>query len=132
MTIRSTSLTLTTNQADEALNFYQRYFSAKIIFDCGWYRLVQLPSQQQPAPELGWTTPQEGSPLFQGGASYNIEVEDVDSLYQALKECGASEVMPLENHPWGDRGFAILDPIGLVLYCYHTTEPSDEFKQYYL
>ena len=131
MTIQSTSLTLTTEQSDAALDFYQQYFSAKIIFDCGWYRLVQLPSSQQPAPELGWTIPKEGSPIYQGGACFNIEVDDVDALYQSLQGCGASEVMPLEDHPWGDRGFAILDPIGLVVYCFETTEPSEEVKQYY-
>ena len=131
MTIQSTSLTLTTEQADTALDFYQRYFAAKIIFDCGWYRLVQLPSSQQPAPELGWMEPQDGAPLFQGGASFNIEVDDVDALYLTLQASGATEVMPLEDHPWGDRGFAILDPIGLMLYCYHTIEPSEEFKPFY-
>ena len=131
MTIQSTSLTLTTEQSDAALSFYQQHFSAKLIFDCGWYRLVQLPSRQQPAPELGWTTPRDDSPIYQGGASFNIEVDDVDALYQSLAGCGATEVMPLEDHPWGDRGFAILDPIGLVVYCFHTIEPSEEFKQYY-
>jgi uncharacterized glyoxalase superfamily protein PhnB len=38
--------------------------------------------------------------------------------------------MPLEDHPWGDRGFAILDPNGVMLYIYSEREPADEFKQY--
>lgn len=39
--------------------------------------------------------------------------------------------MPLDDHPWGDRGFAILDPNGVTLYIYSAREPADEFKQYY-
>jgi uncharacterized glyoxalase superfamily protein PhnB len=39
--------------------------------------------------------------------------------------------MPLEDHPWGDRGFAVMDPNGIQLYIYTETKPSEEFKQYY-
>jgi uncharacterized glyoxalase superfamily protein PhnB len=38
--------------------------------------------------------------------------------------------MPLEDHPWGDRGFAILDPNGVVLYIFSPREAAEEFKQY--
>ncbi len=40
-------------------------------------------------------------------------------------------IMPLEDHPWGDRGFAIQDPNGITLYIYSDREPSEEFKQYF-
>ena len=35
------------------------------------------------------------------------------------------------NHPWGDRGFSVIDPIGNSVYIYSDREPTDEFKQYY-
>jgi len=38
--------------------------------------------------------------------------------------------MPLEDHPWGDRGFPILDPNGVTLYIYSPRDPADEFKHY--
>lgn len=44
---------------------------------------------------------------------------------------GNTPVMPLEDHPWEDRGFAILDPNGIVLYIYTSKEPAAEFKPYY-
>jgi uncharacterized glyoxalase superfamily protein PhnB len=38
--------------------------------------------------------------------------------------------MPLEDHPWGDRGFSIVDPIGTSIYIYADREPSEEYKKY--
>jgi uncharacterized glyoxalase superfamily protein PhnB len=62
---------------------------------------------------------------------YNFEIENVDEEYARLSKFGVTVVMPLEDHPWGDRGFGILDPHGIVLYFYKSTKPAEEFKQYY-
>ena len=63
--------------------------------------------------------------------TYNFSVSDVDAEFQLLTSAGLAPVMPLEDHPWGDRGFAVQDPNGVVLYIYSEREPSPEFKQYY-
>jgi len=39
--------------------------------------------------------------------------------------------MSIDDHPWGDRGFAVQDPNGVILYIYSDRDPSDEFKQYH-
>ncbi len=65
------------------------------------------------------------------GLTYNFRVVDVDAEYQLLVSSGLREVMPLEDHPWGDRGFAVQDPNGIILYVYSDREPIEEFKQYF-
>jgi len=71
-------------------------------------------------------------PMFdEKGLMYSFEIENVDAEHSRLTELGVTVVMPLEDHPWGDRGFAIQDPNGIVLYIYSEREPSPEFKQYY-
>ena len=76
--------------------------------------------------------PQGDMPTFTGkGVTLNFKVDDVDAEHKRLMEAGLSEVMSLEDHPWGDRGFSVLDPIGNSLYIYSEREPSEEFKQYY-
>ncbi len=45
---------------------------------------------------------------------------------------GVQAVMPLEDHPWGDRGFAVQAPNGLTVYVFSNCEPNEEFKKYYL
>ncbi len=71
-------------------------------------------------------------PVFGGaGVMLNFKVDDVDSEYARLSQSGLTVAMPLEDHPWGDRGFSVTDPIGNSVYIYSDREPSDEFKQYY-
>ena len=62
---------------------------------------------------------------------YNCAVENVDQEYEKLTEAGLAVIVPLEDHPWRDRGFAIQDPNGISLYIYSEREPSEEFKQYF-
>jgi hypothetical protein len=42
----------------------------------------------------------------------------------SVQTSGLVALMPLEDHPWGDRGFGIQDPNGIVLYLYSEREPS--------
>jgi len=39
-------------------------------------------------------------------------------------------VIPLADNPWGDRGFGVVDPAGVVVYCHEIVPPSDEFRQF--
>ncbi|WP_426755696.1 VOC family protein [Myxococcus sp. Y35] len=67
---------------------------------------------------------------YGGGATLNVLVEDVDALYQRMTERGEQMVIPLADNPWGDRGFGVLDPIGLVVYCHKVIPPSAEFRRF--
>lgn len=61
----------------------------------------------------------------------NFKVEDVDAEYARLNQTGIEISTPIADHPWGDRGFSINDPIGNVVYIYSDREPSQEFAQFY-
>jgi uncharacterized glyoxalase superfamily protein PhnB len=77
-------------------------------------------------------TPQPNQPACNlTGLTYNFAVSDIDAEFKSLTASGLVPVMPLEDHPWGDRGFAVQDPNGVILYIYSEREPSPEFKQYY-
>ena len=76
--------------------------------------------------------PQGNSPTYcSNGITLNFKVDDVDSEYRKWMAAGLKEVMPLEDHLWGDRRFSIHDPIGITLYIYSDREPSEEFRQYF-
>ncbi len=118
-----------TNKVDECRDFYIKYFAAKASFDCGWYVTLKI---NQSGPEISFIQPQEGMPVYAGaGVMLNFKVDDVDSEHARLSECNLPVAMPLEDHPWGDRGFSVIDPIGNAVYIYSDREPSDEFKPYY-
>ena len=76
--------------------------------------------------------PQENMPTFGGaGVLLNFKVDEVNAEHTRLTEAGLQIAMPLEDHPWGDRGFSVIDPIGNSVYIYSDREPAGEFKQYY-
>ncbi len=118
-----------TKNVDACRSFYEQYFAAQSIFDCGWYLNLRIGSN---GPSIQFMQPQEGMPECCGkGITLNFKVDDVDAEHARLVAAELEVVMPLEDHPWGDRGFSIIDPIGNSLYLYSDRKPVDEFKQYY-
>ena len=50
-------------------------------------------------------------PSFDGKGIYlTIEVDNVDEVYQMIKDKGVDIKIELRDEPWGDRHFAIVDP----------------------
>ncbi len=130
MIANTVSAAFTTDKVEETKNFYVKYFGAKVTFDCGWYvnlefgresSILQFMSPQQPEHQL----------CNSAGLIYNFKVDDVDSEHERIVGAGLDVLMPLEDHPWGDRGFAVTDPNGITLYIYSEREPGEEFKPYY-
>ena len=129
MLAQSLSTCIATTKVTESRDFYVKHFDAKVTFDCGWYVNLEFGK----GATLQFMTPQsDQQPICNpAGLTYNFRVADVDAEFQALAASGLTAIMPLEDHPWGDRGFAVQDPNGVVLYIYSEREPALEFKQYY-
>lgn len=129
MKTKELSTCFCTNDLDTCREFYKNYFSAEIIFDCGWYVNLCIGGDSH---NIQFMHPQKDMPVFAGtGVMLNFKVDDVDAEHQRLTSAGLKTIMPLEDHAWGDRGFSVIDPIGNSIYIYSDREPSDEFKQYY-
>lgn len=120
---------ITSKAIDKTREFFTRQLGARLKFDCGWYISLEFEGGQS----LQFMEPQEGQALCNpAGLTYNFCVADVDAEYERLTSAGLAPIMPIDDHPWGDRGFAILDPNGVTLYIYSNREPSPEFKAFYL
>lgn len=132
MTPNTISPTIIVKDTEQAKEFYATHFNAGVAFDCGWYVSLEF---GKGGPAIQFMQPQSPEqPEYQGGLTYNLQldsIDQVDAMHAKLSEAGLPMVMPLEDHPWGDRGFCTLDPYGVGLYVYVETEPSEEFKQYY-
>ncbi|MFC1579724.1 VOC family protein [Thermodesulfobacteriota bacterium] len=130
MIAKTLSACITTEKVEETRDFYVNHFDARVTFDCGWYVNLEIGRETS---QLQFMAPQQPGqkacdPV---GLTYNFSVEDVDLEYEKLTKGGLLPVMPLEDHPWGDRGFAVQDPNGVTLYIYSEREPDKEFEQYY-
>lgn len=129
MKTRELSPCFVTKDVDACRVFYQRHLSAKAVFDCGWYLNLRIGGD---GPAIQFMQPQAGVAEYRAeGVMLNFRVDDVDREHARLLNEGLEPAIPLEDHPWGDRGFSIIDPIGTSLYIYSDREPSDEFKRYF-
>ncbi len=131
MNINNVSAAFTTEKVVESRDFYVKHFNATVTFDCGWYVNLEF---GDPSATLQFMSPQQPEHQFgtSAGLIYNFGVKDVDMEYEKLIAAGLIPIIPLEDHPWGDRGFGIQDPNGITLYIYSEREPSEEFKPYYV
>jgi uncharacterized glyoxalase superfamily protein PhnB len=44
-----------------------------------------------------------------------LETDDLDGVYDALRQAGIEPTSPPVRRPWGDRDFEVIDPDGFVL-----------------
>ncbi len=110
-------------------DFYVKHLGARLVFDCGWFISVEF----GPGLSLQFMEPQTDQPTCStSGLTYNFRVADVDETHQELVSSGLVPNGPPEDHPWGDRGFALTDPNGVTLYIYSDREPAPEFRAAYL
>ena len=120
---------LVVRDAAEALDFYQRAFSATVLFRSPspsgvgehihmrlWESLVQL-STEEPAQRRDRV---EGallaSPETLNGSTcvFQIGVSNVDEAYKRAVDQGASPALPPTDMFWGDRYGWVRDPFGHV------------------
>ncbi|WP_316896980.1 VOC family protein [Pseudodesulfovibrio indicus] len=127
------SPTVTVDDLGPAREFYTTHLQGRLIFDCGWYIGLKFGERGPTMHFMQRRSPDQ--PAYQGGLTCNLKLENaakVEEAHQRVTEAGLPLVMPLEDHPWGDRGFCTLDPYGVALYVYVEIEPSEEFKQYFV
>lgn len=133
MTPKEISPCITVADTQPARDFYPELFGGRIIFDCGWYLNIEF---GEDGPSLQFMQPKSpDQKVFSSGLTYNLRLADlslVDAKHREVLDMELPIIMPLEDHPWGDRGFCTLDPYGVAIYVYAPIEPSEEFKQYYV
>lgn len=127
METKDLSVCFHTTKAAACKEFYVKYMGAVVTFDYEWYSVVAFGDKRQFA--LSFMAPQSNEPLFEEkGVTLNFCVKNVDEEYKRLVTVeGLKAVRPLTDNPWGDRSFAILDPLGNILYIYSEIKPSEEF-----
>lgn len=110
---------LTVEDGAAALEFYAEAFGAEELFRMdgpdGKIGHAEMKIGDSPfmlADEMeAWGN---RSPRSLGGTptSLMIYVEDVDAVFQRALDAGATEVMPVQDHFYGDRSGSVEDPFG--------------------
>ncbi len=108
---------IVTHKLAESKVFYTQVLGFGVSFENEFYLLLHTPSKEA---EISFLLPNHPTqqPLFQApfmgkGMYLTIEVEDVDKIYNQLKNNGIEIKIDIRDEPWGDRHFAIEDPNGI-------------------
>lgn len=118
-----------TDQLSTVKEYYSKYFDFTISFENEEY--LGLKANGSETVEIGFMIPENGQSVFNGnGVTLCLDVDDVDNEFERVTKEGLTIGTPLNDAPWGDRYFIVVDPIGIALYIYKQIEPATEFKQY--
>ena len=108
---------IVTENLAETKKFYLEVLDFGVTFENEFYLLLHTPNQNA---EISFLLPNHPTqqPLFQKpfagqGMYLTIEVEEVDKVYNDLKNRGVEIKIDIRDEPWGDRHFAIQDPNGI-------------------
>lgn len=117
-----------TEKLAESKAFYQENLGFGVTFENEFYLLMHTPNRES---EISFLLPNHPTqdpyfhPPFEGkGMFLTIEMDDVDTLYNELKEKGVEMKVELRDEPWGDRHFAIEDPNGIGIDLVKYTEQA--------
>jgi catechol 2,3-dioxygenase-like lactoylglutathione lyase family enzyme len=106
-----------TTKIKETKDFYTNNLGFGVTFENEFYLLMHTPGHTS---EISFLLPNHPSqqPFFHKpfpgqGMYLTIEVDNVDKIYQEMKQKGVPVKIEIRDEPWGDRHFAIEDPNGV-------------------
>lgn len=130
--MRATSLypVLTTTDVAATAAFYQRHFEFEVMFESDWYVSLRLATWELAILDASHATIPAGfrdAPA--SGVLLNIEVDDVDSLYERLLADGLEPVLPLRSEPFGQRHAIFAGPGGVLIDVITPSAPTEEYAE---
>ena len=125
---------LMSEDVHQAAQFFIEYFQFQETFHSDWYislkniesgfELAFIDSKHETVPQA-----------YQSKASgliINIEVDNVDCLYEELRQQDEMEILPIKNEDFGQRHFIVEAPGSVFVDVIQVIPPSAEFAANYL
>lgn len=134
MKINSLYPVITTDKIETTKDFYKTYLDLVITFDSDWY--ISMRTSQEPFFELALLDYKHPSlpEAFQhptNGVLINLEVGDVDAVYDKFSSLGIEMVLDIQSEDWGQRHFIVQDPNGLLIDVIQNIGAKGEYKEQY-
>lgn len=115
-------------------DFYKQLFGFEAAFDSDWYVHLTLPGNEgvnlailQAGHE---TIPNQDATTAQG-MLINIEVDDVDALWERFTAMDLDILLPIRDEAFGQRHFIVKDPNGVMIDLIKPIPPSAAFAEQY-
>ena len=118
-----------TSKIAESKAFYMDNLDFGVTFENEFYLLLHTPNHSS---EISFLLPNHPTqqpffhkPFLGQGMYLTIEVDNVDEIYNRLKENGVEIEVEIRDEPWGDRHFAIEDPNGIGIDIVRYSPPQE-------
>lgn len=122
-----------TQEVKECAEFFIRYFDFNMTFKSDWYiSLMDANKNELAFIDYKHETipPSFSSSIF--GLLLNVEVDDVDAVYEVLKKDLANHiVLELKSEDYGQRHFTIEGPSKILIDVIQVIPPSKEYRENY-
>jgi uncharacterized glyoxalase superfamily protein PhnB len=109
MSIRRVMPDIRSEAMEESRDFY-RLLGFEEAMNHGW--VMTLASPSNPTAQVTFMSHDKTAPVV---PDMSVEVDDVDAVYEVMRESGAEVVHPLQDEEWGVRRFFVRDPNGRVV-----------------
>lgn len=125
---------LMTKDVEKSKEFYEKHFNFSTTFEAEWYvSMINKESGYEIAflDATHKTIPEKFSKPVQG-LLLNMEVDDVDAVYQNLiVEKQLPIHLDLRNEPFGQRHFITSDPDNVLIDVIKVIPPDEIYSQQY-
>jgi uncharacterized glyoxalase superfamily protein PhnB len=128
--MRTTSLypVLMTNDVAATAAFYQRHFEFQVMFESDWYVSLRLDDWELAILDASHPTIPAGfRNVATSGVLLNLEVDDVDALYERLLGDGLEPVLPLRSETFGQRHAIFVGPGSVLIDVITPIPPAEEY-----
>lgn len=123
---------LMSSNVSRAADFYRETLGFETTFEADWYVSLRLDSFELAILAHDHPTVPEASRALPSGVILNLEVDDVDTVYSALRSKGDIEiVLPVRDEDFGQRHFIAAAPDGVLLDVIQPITPSEEYAEAY-
>lgn len=130
MTITSIYPVLTSANVKAAADFYRAHFGFETMFESDWYVSLRLERWELAILDAGHpTVPEHYRNQAAAGVLLNIEVTDVDSLYERLVAAGLEPVLALRSEDFGQRHAIFSGPDRVLIDIITPIPPSGAFAE---
>lgn len=127
---------LCTERVAETAAFYIEHFGFVRAFEADWYislRHESAPQYELAVVDLTHPSVPEGGRRPVAGLLLNVEVEDVDAVYERLITTNGLPVLrDLRSEDWGQRHFITADPNGVLIDVITNIPASAEYTAQYV
>jgi uncharacterized glyoxalase superfamily protein PhnB len=116
--------------------FYTRHFGFQVVFEASWF--VYMAAEGESPAGIAFMDPSHpsqppGPEAFNGrGLLLTLQVADAAAEFERLSRAGVAFAHSLQDEPWGQRRFGVLDPSGMWVDIVQQIDPAPGFWDPYL